>query len=119
MIAPAVAWPTILLPAETALIAQFLAFNFLYYADSRATKRGWAPAWYGVYRFVLTFIVGSSIVVSLIGRGHISDRIGKLPGPADRIRALKDAQQDELFKEEEARRNAASGGDDEDEDDDE
>ncbi|GAM87827.1 hypothetical protein ANO11243_058550 [Dothideomycetidae sp. 11243] len=119
MIAPAVAWPTIMFPAETALIAQFLAFNFLYYADSRATKRGWCPPWYGVYRFVLTFIVGGSIVVSLVGRGQISDRIGKLPGPADRIRALKDAQQDELYKEEEARRSKVAEEDEEaDEDDD-
>lgn len=105
MIAPAVAWPTIMFTAETALITQFLAFNFLYYTDSRATRRGWAPAWYGMYRFVLTFIVGSAIVVSLIGRGQIADRIGRLPGPTDRIRALKEAQQDELYREEEARRN--------------
>nr|POE74629.1 hypothetical protein CFP56_37160 [Quercus suber] len=66
----AMAWPTILLPVEYALISQFLVFNFLYYNDSRATKRGWAPPWYAVYRFVLTFIVGASIVVSLIGRGE-------------------------------------------------
>jgi len=105
MLAPAVAWPSILLPVETALIAQFLAFNFLYYADSRQTKRGLAPPWYGMYRFVLTFIVGSSIVVSLIGRGHISDQIGKMPGPADRIRALRAAQDEELEKEDEVRRN--------------
>ncbi|KAF2220460.1 hypothetical protein BDZ85DRAFT_183591, partial [Elsinoe ampelina] len=104
VVAPAVAWPTIFFPAETALIAQFLAFNFLYYTDSRATKRGWAPPWYAVYRFVLTFIVGASIVISLIGRGQISDQIGRLPAPADRIRALREAQADELEKEEEARR---------------
>ncbi|KAF2153833.1 hypothetical protein K461DRAFT_327129 [Myriangium duriaei CBS 260.36] len=119
MVAPAVAWPTILLPAETALIAQFLAFNFQYYTDSRATKRGWAPPWYSVYRFVLTFIVGASIVISLIGRGQISDRIGRLPGPADRIRALKEAQQDELFAEEEARRKKAAENDEAEEEDEE
>ena len=102
--APAVAWPTIFLPVEYALISQFLAFNFLYYTDSRATKRGWAPSWYSVYRFVLTFIVGASIVASLIGRGQIGDRIGKLPGPADRIRALRESQAQSLAEEEEARR---------------
>lgn len=105
VVAPAVAWPTILFPAETALIAQFLAFNFLYYTDSRATKRGWAPPWYAVYRFVLTFVAGASIVASLIGRGNISDQIGRLPAPADRIRALREAQAEELEKEEAARRN--------------
>lgn len=104
VVAPAVAWPTILLPVEYALITQFLAFNFLYYTDSRACRRGWAPPWYSVYRFVLTFIVGGSIVASLIGRGHIADRIGKLPSPADRVRALRDSQEAQLQEEEKARR---------------
>ncbi|KAI9714322.1 MAG: hypothetical protein M1820_000283 [Bogoriella megaspora] len=103
VIAPAVAWPTILLPAEYALIAQFLAFNFLYYNDSRARRRGWAPEWYGVYRFVLTFIVGGSIVISLIGRGQVVDEIGRLPGPAERVRALRESQVESLEKEESAR----------------
>lgn len=104
VVATAVAWPTILLPVEYALIVQFLAFNFLYYEDARATKRGWAPPWYAVYRFVLTFIVGGAIVVSLIGRGQIADQIGKLPGPADRIRALRESQAQALEDEEKARR---------------
>ncbi|KAK4986729.1 hypothetical protein LTR50_005107 [Elasticomyces elasticus] len=104
VVAPAVAWPTILLPAEYALITQFLAFNFLYYVDSRATRRGWAPPWYSVYRFVLTFVVGASIVVSLVGRGQIADQIGKMPGPADRIKALRDSQMQALEDEEKARR---------------
>lgn len=88
VVAPAVAWPTILLPPTYALIAQFFAFNFLYYADTRATSRGWAPPWYGTYRFVLTFIVGASIVISLIGRGQIAEKVHRLPGPIDRISAL-------------------------------
>jgi hypothetical protein len=104
VVAPAVAWPTMLLPMEYALIAQFLAFNFLYFADARATVRGWTPPWYSTYRFVLTFIVGASIVVSLVGRGQIADKIGKLPGPADRIKALQDAQTENLEKEEQERR---------------
>lgn len=117
IVAPAIAWPTILLPVEYALITQFLAFNFLYYTDSRATKRGWAPHWYGVYRFVLTFIVGSAIVISLIGRGHIADRIGKLPGPADRVKALRDAQLGQLEEEEKERRRRAAAAEDDSEDD--
>lgn len=117
VVAPAVAWPTTLLPIEYALITQFLAFNFLYYTDSRATKRGWTPAWYGTYRFILTFIVGSSIIISLIARGHISDRVGKLPGPADRIKALRDAQVQELEQEEAARRAKVISKDEDDEDD--
>jgi len=117
---PAVAWPTIFLPVEYALITQFVAFNFLYYTDSRASKRGWAPSWYAVYRFVLTFIVGASIVISLIGRGQIADRINKLPGPADRVRALRDAQAHERADEDAAKRIKVLGDkkkkDDEDED---
>lgn len=103
------------MPVEYALITQFLAFNFLYYTDSRATKRGWAPAWYAVYRFVLTFIVGASIVISLVGRGQIADRVGKLPGPADRIKALRDSQAVQREQEEvEKRAKAIAADEDED-----
>nr|OQO19595.1 hypothetical protein B0A51_15891 [Rachicladosporium sp. CCFEE 5018] len=111
----ALAWPTILLPVEYALISQFLLFNFLYYTDSRATKRGWAPAWYGVYRFVLTFVVGASIVISLIGRGQISHKITKLPSATDRIKALRSSQDDGFESEEEARRRYLKSDDDEEE----
>lgn len=85
----AVAWPTILLPVEYALITQFLAFNLSYALDSVATTRGWTPPWYGAYRFMLTFVVGASIVVSLIGRGQIQDRIGKLPKATDHFKELQ------------------------------
>lgn len=89
MLAPAIAWPTILLPVEYALITQFLAFNILYAVDNAATIRGWTPPWYGTYRFLLTFVVGLSIVVSLIGRGQVSDRIGTAPSAADRVKELQ------------------------------
>jgi hypothetical protein len=119
IISTALAWPTLLLPAEYALISQFLVFNFLYYTDARATKRGWAPAWYGVYRFVLTFVVGASIVVSLIGRGQIADKIGKLPSPADRIRMLRYSQEELVSEEEDARRKFLGSEDDGDEEEEE
>ena len=96
IIATAVAWPTLLLSAEVGLIAQFLAFTFLYYTDARAATRGWAPSWYATYRFVLTFIVGASIVASLIGRGQIADLITRPTGPADRMRALRESQLEQL-----------------------
>jgi hypothetical protein len=89
---------------QYALIAQFLAFNFLYYADSRACRRGWTPPWYGTYRFVLTFIVGATIVVTLIGRGELIGKIGQLPSPAQRVKGLQDAMQANLRAEEEGRR---------------
>jgi hypothetical protein len=71
--ASVVAWPTVLMPIEWALTTQFLAFTLMYFADMRATTRGWAPAWYGNYRFVLTFVVGSAILISLISRARIGE----------------------------------------------
>jgi hypothetical protein len=121
VVAPAVAWPTILLPVEYALIAQFLAFNYLYFVDSRAAAKGWTPPWYGTYRFVLTFIVGASIVASLIGRGHVSDKIGRSPNAADKLKAVRDSQLENLEKEERAKRAkivSKDEGEDEDEDED-
>lgn len=122
VVASAVAWPTILLPIEYALISQFAAFTFLYYADARAVVRGWAPHWYSTYRFVLTFIVGASIVASLIGRGQIADQINKLPSPADRVRAIRDMQLEAMETEEREKRARIAAedeeGEDEDEDDD-
>lgn len=98
--ATAVAWPTVLMSVEYALITQFMAFTLLYYVDTRATYRGWTPAWYAVYRFVLTFIVGASIVVSLIGRGEVAERVGKIPGAVERVKALRQNAEDTLAKEE-------------------
>ena len=106
------------MPVEYALITQFLAFTSLYYTDVRAKNRGWSPAWYGIYRFVLTFIVGSSIVVSLIGRGQIADRIGKSHGTADKIRSFGEYHPDdaeELDAQETRRKYLGDEGGDEDE----
>ncbi len=78
--------------------------------------RGWTPEWYSTYRFVLTFIVGASIVASLIGRGEIADKINRLPGPADRIKALRDSQMEYLSEEEKVTKTKLiAGEDDEDE----
>jgi hypothetical protein len=99
VIAPAIAWPTVLFPYEYALISQFLAFTYLYYADSRATTMGWAPPWYGTYRFVLTALSGIAIVISLIGRGEIDDRLQRnefginVPNSRVKVVAEHEAQQ--------------------------
>lgn len=69
------------------------------------------------YRFVLTFVVGASIVISLIGRGQIADKISRLPGPADRLRALRETQMEEIEKEERERRARIVAKDEEEEDD--
>ncbi|OHW98980.1 mitochondrial inner membrane protein 1 protein [Colletotrichum incanum] len=73
VLAPMIAWPSLLMPIEYALTSQFAAFTFLYLADTRAKNKGWTPQWYGVYRFVLTAIVGASIFVSLVGRSKIGN----------------------------------------------
>ncbi|EFQ33113.1 hypothetical protein CGRA01v4_13237 [Colletotrichum graminicola] len=73
VLAPMIAWPSLLMPVEYALTSQFAAFTFLYLADTRAKNKGWTPQWYGVYRFVLTAIVGASIFVSLVGRSKIGN----------------------------------------------
>lgn len=82
---------------------------------------GWAPHWYSTYRFVLTFIVGASIVASLIGRGQIADQINRLPSPADRVKKLRDLQYEAAEEEERAMRARliaeGEGEEDEDEDD--
>lgn len=108
MIAPAVAWPTLLLPVEYALISQFLAFTFLYFNDARAAAAGRAPHWYGMYRFVLTFVVGASIVASLVGREQISQSISSEHTITDKINALIFLQKKEK-EEADARRRAELG----------
>ena len=101
---PAIAWPTLLMPIEYALLTQFAAFTLLYYVDTKATYKGWTPPWYAIYRFVLTFIVGGSIVVSLIGRGEVNDKVSRPPGTVDRITAFRESAQASLLREEEAAR---------------
>ena len=88
VIAPAIAWPTLLFPVEYALITQFMTFNFLYYNDARASVTGMAPHWYGMYRFVLTFVVGASIVATLIGRQQIATSLNAEHTIGEKISAL-------------------------------
>ncbi len=92
------------MPVEYALITQFLTFNFLYFADARATARGWFPEWYSVYRFVLTFFVGASIVISLIGRGQIVKADHTLRTAVDYVKDDRDGQWEALEREEKERR---------------
>lgn len=119
VIAPAVAWPTIMMPVEYALITQFTAFTFLYFADARATVRGWFPAWYSTYRFVLTFIVGAAIVASLVGRGRIVKSDAQLKSSVDYVKQDRDAQWLALEREEKERRAKLAAEEDEEEEEEE
>ncbi|POS73602.1 hypothetical protein DHEL01_v208007 [Diaporthe helianthi] len=80
VLAPVLAWPTMVMPVQYALTSQFAAFTFMYFADSRATTRGWAPTWYNTYRFVLTAIVGVSLFISLVGRDKVGAEAPRLSG---------------------------------------
>lgn len=66
-----------------------------------ASRLGWTPNWYAVYRFVLTMIVGASIVLSLIGRSELPEHI---PGATDRARVFKGegSSEEKLAEHEEA-----------------
>lgn len=109
VVAPAVAWPTVMMPVEYALISQFAAFTLLYYVDTRATARGWTPPWYAIYRFTLTFIVGASIVLTLIGRGEIADRGQNISGPVKRYTDTRETQEEAIAEEEEIIRAQQAG----------
>lgn len=56
----------------------------MWYLDSRATARGWTPSWYSTYRFALTAVVGSCIVVTL-GASNYYSRDGALGSAADKL----------------------------------
>jgi hypothetical protein len=60
----------------------------MYYADSRATRYGWAPPWYNGYRFVLTFIVCTSIIFNLIVKEYLQDT-GSTHGKLDNLKVAR------------------------------
>lgn len=68
------------------------------------TIQGWCPPWYSVYRFVLTLVVGASIVFSLIGRGQVADLVTKPTTPAERMARLREGQMEQLAQEEDEKR---------------
>lgn len=53
-------WPTLLLPHQIALAAQWATFTALWYIDSRATAKGWAPKWYSTVSLSIDFVHESS-----------------------------------------------------------
>ena len=78
-------WSTLALDPMGALIAQWIGFTTMWWADLRATTAGWsefcsgtsyqssaaylpsfaAPKWYSQYRFYLSVMVGTCIIGSL------------------------------------------------------
>ncbi|KAI0005900.1 hypothetical protein BJV74DRAFT_3750 [Russula compacta] len=64
------AWPTLALEPTMALIAQWVGFTGLWYADLRATSAGWTPKWYSQYRFYLSILVGTCIIGTLASTSY-------------------------------------------------
>ncbi|TDL21588.1 hypothetical protein BD410DRAFT_898912 [Rickenella mellea] len=109
------AWPTLVLDPTTALIAQWVGFTGLWWADMRATNAGWTPKWYSQYRFYLSVLVGTCIIGSLAGTSywgpvaghgivthdleliraermkHAVERSGVIDGPVEAVSAGEDA----------------------------
>ncbi|KAF3083213.1 hypothetical protein TWF102_010859 [Orbilia oligospora] len=92
ILAPALAWPTVFMQYDIALLTQFLGFTGMYFADSRATKLGLAPKWYTTYRFLLTFVVGACIVMTLIGRSKIDEKGSASDAPQERVHRLRQGE---------------------------
>ncbi|KAI0941020.1 hypothetical protein AcV7_003240 [Taiwanofungus camphoratus] len=86
----ALGWSTLTLSPINALIAQWVGFTGLWWADLRATSAGWsacllvparrttpdrpcpclAPRWYSQYRFYLTLLAGTCIIGSLAATSY-------------------------------------------------
>ncbi|KAI0748649.1 hypothetical protein C8Q80DRAFT_1172960 [Daedaleopsis nitida] len=63
-------WSTLALEPMSALIAQWVGFTGMWWADLRATGAGWAPKWYSQYRFYLSILVGTCIIGSLAATSY-------------------------------------------------
>ncbi|KAK6533218.1 hypothetical protein TWF281_007368 [Arthrobotrys megalospora] len=92
IVAPALAWTTVFMQYDVALLTQFLGFTGMYFADSRATTLGLAPRWYTTYRFLLTFVVGACIVMTLVGRGKIGEKASTPEASQRRIHQLRQGE---------------------------
>ncbi|EPQ27301.1 uncharacterized protein PFL1_06890 [Pseudozyma flocculosa PF-1] len=84
------AWPTLLLAPQMALIAQWASFVAMWFVDLRATNDGWVPKWYSTYRFWLTLAVGSSIIATLAGTNYYA------PGSRSTMAATAGKLQEEV-----------------------
>ncbi|KAI0672692.1 hypothetical protein C8Q78DRAFT_970296 [Trametes maxima] len=116
------AWSTLALDPVNALIAQWVGFTGLWWADLRVTGAGWTPKWYSQYRFYLSILVGTCIIGSLAatsywgpvgGHGTVSHDLnmiraerkkqqpeneGKVPGDFEAVPAPEDADKYVIVK---------------------
>ncbi|CAO1635966.1 unnamed protein product [Parajaminaea phylloscopi] len=101
-----VAWPTLLLGPQMALISQWAAYVGVWFIDLKATNQGWTPRWYSTYRFWLTAAVGSSIILTLAGTNYydVSPSRSSQRGAGSKLAASVKADAKQAI--EEARANA-------------
>jgi hypothetical protein len=86
LIPVAIAWPTLMLAPQMALVCQWAGFVATWFIDLRATTQGWAPKWYSSYRFALTLFVGTSILATLAGTGYYAVDQSASSGVGRRLR---------------------------------
>ncbi|GAA97729.1 uncharacterized protein L969DRAFT_55314 [Mixia osmundae IAM 14324] len=100
----AVAWSTLLVPThQIALAIQWAAFVGVWWADWRTSTWGWTPKWYATYRFGLTAIVGSAILVSLGGANYFGpDKGGPGSLTSQRLAEIRQREYPELANSEDA-----------------
>ena len=67
-----VGWTSLLLTSvpQIALLTQLAGFFAIWAGDQRLTAMGWCPKFYSTYRFILSAVVGSSIMLTLIGNAY-------------------------------------------------
>ncbi|KAG8953145.1 hypothetical protein FRC04_003093 [Tulasnella sp. 424] len=68
----AFAWSTLALDPTLALVAQWVGFSAMWYADMRVTLAGWTPVWYSQYRFYLSILIGSCILTTLWAQPYLN-----------------------------------------------
>lgn len=68
----------------------------MWWADQKATAAGWTPRWYGTYRFWLTAVVGTSILVSLGSATLLSPGPNRLTTTGTKLKAIEGEKYVEL-----------------------
>ncbi|KAI0093888.1 hypothetical protein BDY19DRAFT_856702, partial [Irpex rosettiformis] len=63
-------WSTLAMEPMGGLIAQWVGFTGMWWADMKATNAGWTPKWYSQYRFYLSILVGTCIIGTLAATSY-------------------------------------------------
>lgn len=61
---------------QLAMILQWGGFAYQWGIDTKLTQKGWTPHWFAAYRFWLTLVVGSTILLTLGGANYFTLPVG-------------------------------------------